>query len=289
MHTAQSEIRFTDAASHFLDWCEGEFRSHPNTWKRKRVSFKSLTQFFETCLVPEIEQRPGMLEQFKLERRKHVRDVTIRHDLHALSSFFQFCVLNGWAQTNPVRRIRIPSDRDAVRANVISAADEQAYFDVARRNREFHAFARLILLTGMRPSEVLALRIEDYDAEHHQVRIRQGKTKAAQRSLRLNAEAEQLIGELARRAAKQNLFAARSGAARETPFNKCHDRACLKAKVRFCLYDLRHTFATRAAERGMPVPVLAAILGHSNLRCVMRYVHPQQHAMDEAMLKFAAG
>ena len=37
--------------------------------------------------------------------------------------------------------------------------------------------------------------------------------------------------------------------------------------------DLRHTAATRWATDGMPLPVLAATLGHANLRSVMKYVH----------------
>ncbi|MBL8235114.1 MAG: hypothetical protein JNL98_41815 [Bryobacterales bacterium] len=40
------------------------------------------------------------------------------------------------------------------------------------------------------------------------------------------------------------------------------------------------------ASRGMPLTTLAAILGHSSLRCVTRYVHPSQQVMDEAMERF---
>ena len=67
----------------------------------------------------------------------------------------------------------------------------------------------------------------------------------------------------------------------------CHNdilEAC-KAKGRiipFVLYDLRHTFATRAAQDRMPLPTLASVLGHSSLRQVQKYVHPiQDHQQDE--------
>ena len=36
----------------------------------------------------------------------------------------------------------------------------------------------------------------------------------------------------------------------------------------------------------MPVASLAAILGHADLRSVMRYVHVRQEAQDRAMLDF---
>ena len=48
------------------------------------------------------------------------------------------------------------------------------------------------------------------------------------------------------------------------------------------LYDLRHTFATRAAQQGMPLPTLASVLGHSSLRQIQKYVHPtQEHQQSE--------
>ncbi len=54
----------------------------------------------------------------------------------------------------------------------------------------------------------------------------------------------------------------------------------------FVIYDFRHTYATRAAESGMPVATLAAILGHADLRSVMKYVHVRQEAQDRAMVAF---
>ena len=40
------------------------------------------------------------------------------------------------------------------------------------------------------------------------------------------------------------------------------------------LYDLRHTCATHMAQAGVDLATLAAILGHSSIRQVQKYVHP---------------
>ena len=69
---------------------------------------------------------------------------------------------------------------------------------------------------------------------------------------------------------------------------KCHDdvlEACKKKGrvIPFVLYDLRHTFATTAAQEGMPLPTLASILGHSSLRQVQKYVHPKQDHQQAEM------
>jgi len=61
--------------------------------------------------------------------------------------------------------------------------------------------------------------------------------------------------------------------------NNAHDGALKRTKVaHFRLYDLRHTWATRAAMAGIDLVTLAAMLGHSRIQMVVRYAHPtQQH------------
>ena len=38
-------------------------------------------------------------------------------------------------------------------------------------------------------------------------------------------------------------------------------------------YALRHTFATKLARKGVPPKVIADLLGHSDLKMVMRYMN----------------
>src|SRR5580692_194490 len=64
---------------------------------------------------------------------------------------------------------------------------------------------------------------------------------------------------------------------------KAHDAAIKRAGIKdhFRLYDLRHTYATRAAQAGVDVLTLAALLGHTTVQMTSRYVHPSdQHKGD---------
>src|SRR5208283_3866996 len=66
--------------------------------------------------------------------------------------------------------------------------------------------------------------------------------------------------------------------------NNAHDRAVKDSKVApFRLYDLRHTWATRAAMSGIDLVTLAAMLGHSRIQMVLRYAHPTQQHQSQAM------
>jgi integrase len=51
------------------------------------------------------------------------------------------------------------------------------------------------------------------------------------------------------------------------------------------LYDLRHTWATRAAESGIDLVMLAAMLGHSRIQMVMKYAHPTEEHQINVMRK----
>jgi integrase len=56
----------------------------------------------------------------------------------------------------------------------------------------------------------------------------------------------------------------------------------------FLLYDLRYTFATRAAEAGINLVTLAGMLGHSRIQMVLRYAHPTKEHQFNAMKKMEA-
>ncbi len=67
-----------------------EYRQKPKTSARIETSFASLLVFFGTTPVSAINDTD--VARYKTHRIQinRVRDVTLRHDLHALSLFFQY-------------------------------------------------------------------------------------------------------------------------------------------------------------------------------------------------------
>jgi integrase len=66
--------------------------------------------------------------------------------------------------------------------------------------------------------------------------------------------------------------------------NNAHSGALRRSSVPyFRLYDLRHTWATRAAMSGIDLVTLAALLGHSRIQVVLRYAHPTEQHQTEAV------
>jgi len=282
-------VTFADAARQFLDWTEGEYADHPNSAKRIATSFASLKKYFGK--TPLLQITPGHLDDFKSWRRKEheVRDVTIRHDLHALSTFFQYAKKHNWCRDNPTRDddFEIPSDADAVRIHVLSTEEERAYFAAAVRFPNLYDLGKLMLNQGCRPEELMELEQVNVNLGSGIFKIISGKSQSAKRELRMTAESK-LIFEGRLMKPGRFVFPGKKHGTHLSKVNGSHDKVLKATGLKFVPYDLRHTFATRAARAGMPLPTLAAILGHGDLRSLRKYIHIGAPDMHAAMDKYCA-
>jgi integrase len=296
-------LTFQIGASEFLAWCHGtRYREHPNSAKRISGSFSSLIEFFGDRLITDISAID--IERYKTYRATvhFVKDCTIRNDLNALSLFLQYAAKAKWRKDNPLltpekhERVQRPSNEDAVRIHVITPDEETAYFAALAANKRFRNvgdLAKLILLQGPRPEEVLSAKIGDFDPSVGELKIRGGKTKAAKRTLYLVGESIEILEKRRREsllAGTQWLFPSKHRRGYHiVQLDHTHDSVCQDAGVSFVLYDFRHTFATRQlVEAKTDMASLAAIMGHSSLRLLQKYVHPTAEHQRQAMKQYDA-
>jgi integrase len=174
---------------------------------------------------------------------------------------------------------------------VLSHDEERLYLLAA--SQPLQDVATLMVETGARPEEICRLRREDINLARGYLSVPFGKTKAAKRKLPLTARACAVLDKRLTGMTGDYLFAGGRGATDGSKpivkLNNAHIGTIKRAKLKpFRLYDLRHTFATRAAEAGIDLVTLAAMLGHSRIQMVLRYAHPTEEHQFNAMKKIEA-
>lgn len=279
-----------------------ELDREPATYRRYRSVLDGLlVRFGEQTPVKKLTVT--LVDRWKTERRTAgTAPGTVRTDLQAVSGLCSFAIRRGWLRQNPVSGVELPPGSDEGATRVLNAAEELLYFGALSRRREsgpgrdLHDAAVLLREQGMRPEELLGGRWSDILAGTH-LFIAAGKTKYARRKLELTVRSRAVLDSRADIAARSPFFfpSPRPGLPRPLSYSalqKQHQRLVEKIGLAdVSLYALRHTFATTMAEAGCPLPVLGQLLGHSpknGLKMVLRYVHPSQAAMDQAMQTFAA-
>jgi integrase len=282
---------FAEAVEEFLPVAEARYRARPSSFKRIKTSLSSALAYFKKTPVHLIDA--AKIDLYKTWRATihEVRDITIRHDLHALSTFFAHAIRHHCAFTNPIAEVEIPSDADAVRIHVLTAEEEEMYFQYASRVPNLHDVCRIMINQGMRPTEVVCLGKADIDIGAGTIRIRFGKTPAARRTLNMTAESQRIL-ESRMHGDSPWIFPSHKRPGKHiVRVNSAHDSvvaAAAKDGIQFGLvpYDCRHTFASRAAESNIDLGTLAALLGHDSLRCVQKYVHISAEHKKSAMKRY---
>ena len=148
---------------------------------------------------------------------------------------------------------------------------------------------------GTRPMEAAAVQFQDIDFESDRVlirrafsggRIRSTKTKK-QRGIPLDPEVKQMIQSMPRPLrADQFVFMKRGRPYSSNILYKTWRNACKKVGVEnIHLYaGSRHSVASQAANRGVSIHKIAAVLGHSDLKTTQRYTHLDVNSLREVVI-----
>lgn len=161
-------------------------------------------------------------------------------------------------------KIRYLTDPEAVRLLNASAPD-------------FRELAAAALLTGCRYGELRRLKVRDFDGDAATIRVETSKS-GRPRSVALSDEGVAHFSRLAAGKAGDQLLLTRSdgGAWQDSQQLRRMEDASDAAKIvpRISFHILRHTYGSRLAMAGAPMPVIAAQLGHSDTRMTERhYAH----------------
>ena len=159
---------------------------------------------------------------------------------------------------------------------VYSVVEVRAIFN-ATTSLKYRTLFRLVYATGMRVSEVAALRVTDLDRVRRLITIRGGKGKK-DRIVMFSEKLESIVNDYQNRYhPKAYLF---EDAETDEPLTtraiqQVYSDTVWHAQIskRGGIHSLRHSFATHLLESGQDIRYIQALLGHESILTTMRYTH----------------
>ena len=282
----------------FIDHLRAERGASENTVAAYR---RDLTQW----RAQDFDLSPVGIEGYLAAlRRSGLKDASISRKRAALSSFSRFLVGEGELATNPVALVDGVT-RFALRLPHVLTADQivqllnapETHTDRGRRDR---ALLALMYASGLRVSEVAALRVGDVDAKRGLLRVRGkgGKERMVPVARGALAALDRYRNPATRRPTLRGrsqsqghdpaalLFPDRSG---KRPLGRGIIWRAVKEHAKSAglpelpsPHWLRHSFATHLLSGGADVRAIQEMLGHSKIATTQIYTHVATERLREA-------
>lgn len=260
----------------------GQMKS-PNTIEFYNQRLAKMEEFFgPDADLTEIEQEH--LRKFIATLPAQYSDETVRATVVAIKRLFSLAEGEGKLERNPATNIPLPrvrkQDKHALRPSEIHGLLDA--FQNGTTGDRWRAMLLVALDTGLRVSELCALRLDD--VEGHRVRVHRGKGHKPRTVFMGDRAARALDTYLRQRPAAVDstwIWVNRNGH-RVTghDFRKALYRAGEKAGVKVYPHKLRRTFATMMLQNGADLFTLQELMGHEDISTTRRYVE-----INEAQLQ----
>jgi len=240
---------------------------------------------------PLADLKPGHVEQLTVRMRdKGCSPSTIRQTYTVLRSVLETAVRDELLASNPATKVKRPGV-PRTEAHYLSIAEVASLLEATKKSR-YAPLLRLLVATGLRRGEALALRWSDVDLTNGLLRVRgtlsranghlvisEPKTERSRRDVPLSPTTVALLRSVKASQAAERLKAAsiwvETGLVFTTERGTAVDpRNALRA-IRTAakalgmsgvgLHTLRHSFATHMLAAGVPLHTVSELLGHSSV------------------------
>ena len=223
-------------------------------------------------------------------KKKGLSEATVRDIKIALHTCLQKAVDEEIITKNPCSKVKLPKG-EPKEMKTLAANDLAAFLNEARLS-ECYEFYYLVIATGMRRGEILALEWNDIDFKNKTIsvskqlqrtpdglKVSPPKTKSSIRKITISDDCVNLLKVLRgrQRLDQKLLFPSpitdgyRDPDAVTRKLHRMLKRAGLP-DIRF--HDLRHSFATLSLEQGMDIKTVSHMLGHTDAGFTMNtYMH----------------
>lgn len=226
------------------------------------------------------------------EQDRGLKPVSVNGRLISVYAFLGFLADGGVVRPDVLRkklRVKVPE----ALPRAIEPEDVQSLLWVVDHVRD-RAMILLLLRTGMRIGELLALRPSEINLQEKKVIIYEAQKTGVGRVVYFSDDAKEALAcwLRARNPRKELVFYGQGRcsltyAGARLRFVKYIERAGLSAKG-YTIHCLRHTFASELLNAGMRLECLQHLLGHTSLEVTRRYARLTDKTREEEYFRAMA-
>ncbi len=275
----------------FETYLKNESKSE-STIKNYLLDVDNYKKWFSTSFGKEVTKlfRENILDyRSYLQNVKGVSSVTINRHLNSLKKFNQY-LIDKEVQDDIVIRSndRLKIQADYLSPTKVSEREVGSFMQDVLENESKRNYTIVVVLryTGMRISEALGSKVDDFNLVAREWVIPQGKGNK-RRVVPINDKVANVLRMYIKEREKYSyadkskyLFISRQGKKlNRTTVNKMFKKYSDKVTP----HQLRHFFVTDARKKGLTTEEVAFIAGHSSIQTTMRYSHPDQNELRGKM------
>jgi integrase len=238
-----------------------------------RYQLQRLLNWFAGRVLAEIDAR--VLQAYADQRRRTIKEATLHWELAVVQAIMNKARREGYlASVLVLPKVKPPKGR----CRWLTMEEERQLIDASPNH--LRLLVMFALDTGWRRSELLKLDWRNVDLERGRIVFVQNKN-GEDRAIRLTDRARAILALLGPQQSSP-VFTFRGNAMQTvtTLFERARAKAGL-CDARF--HDLRHTFASRLVQKGVPLYEVMQLTGHKSLIMVQRYAHLAPEFQERAI------
>lgn len=253
------------------------------SYQKDKSFVKVLKEYFPESA--DTKKTPNDFELFKkkIMEERGVAPVTVNKYLNILSKMYTLGVHEKILKENPLVYVDRFLDKNYVIRYLKEELHEEERMYKAIRELRPHIedIVTAALQTAMRRGEIFKLTWFQINFEYEYIHILESKS-GKERKIPISKKLMKILKNLPR--TSEYVFINPETGKPYTDIKHSWQTVMEAAGIEnFRFHDLRHTAITRMVEKGIPLPVVKEIAGHSKIETTMRYTHTSDKQKVEAI------